>query len=230
VALRVLLICGSLQAKSSNRAVLEVVWARLAESAADVEESTSVGHIPAFNPDHQDIGGDVVAEFRDQIARCDAVVISTPEYAAGIPGALKNALDWIVGSGELYGKPVALLSAGTTGGRYARDQLIRSLTWQGAHIFAQLGVTAPRTKSDRGGRIVDPITVGAIDDLTDVILRIGQLPPDDRLKLVEQITGAAGVEAGHIAPVPEGRADWPRQRSEPRVGSIPEQTSGPHIR
>jgi len=199
----VLLICGSLQTKSSNRALLEVVRSRLVGGATRVEELTNLAHIPPFNPEHQENGGPAVAELRDRIARNNAVVISSPEYAAGIPGALKNALDWIVGSGELYGKPVALLSAGTTGGHYARDQLIRSLTWQGAHIFAQLGVAAPRTKSDRGGRIVDPITVGAINDLTDVILRIGQLPPDDRLKLVEQITGAAGVEPGHIAPVPD---------------------------
>jgi NAD(P)H-dependent FMN reductase len=55
------------------------------------------------------------------MARSDAVLIAAPEYAGGVAGTIKNALDWIVGSGELDTKPVAGISAGTSGGAFARQ-------------------------------------------------------------------------------------------------------------
>ena len=63
--------------------------------------------------------------WRRRIAAADAVLIAAPEYAGALAGTIKNALDWIVGSGELYAKPVAVLSAGTTGGSFARQHLSR---------------------------------------------------------------------------------------------------------
>jgi NAD(P)H-dependent FMN reductase len=48
-------------------------------------------------------------------------------------------------------KPVAVVSAGTAGGPFARQMLIQTLTWQGAHVVAQIGIAAPRTKVQRGG-------------------------------------------------------------------------------
>ncbi len=127
-----------------------------------------------------------------------------------MPGVLKNALDWVVGSGELYGKPVALISAGTTGGEHARQQLIRSLTWQGAHVVGHLGIAAPRTKSDADGRLVEPATVAEIRQLVARLLAVLDMNPDERLGVVQLITEAAGVEPGHIAPVPEDHT--PRER------------------
>ncbi len=132
------------------------------------------------------------------------MVVSTPEYAAALPGALKNALDWVVGSGDLYGKPVALISAGTTGGEFARHQLIRSLTWQGAHVVGHLGIAAPRTKSDADGRLVDPPTLVEIEALVDLVRAVLEMSGDERLDLVRKVTEEAGIEPGHIAPVPEG--------------------------
>lgn len=187
----VLLICGSLQKVSSNRALLDVVRARLAETGTGTVESVDVGSVPPFNVDRAEAPGSVVVDFRTQLAHSDAVVLSSPEYAAAIPGALKNALDWIVGSAELYTKPVAVLSAGTTGGEHARRQLIRSLTWQGAHVVAHLGVATPRTKSDQAGRIVDPATIDEIQDLVDRILLALSGPSRG---LVEQTLAWAGVD------------------------------------
>ncbi len=71
------------------------------------------------------------------------------------PSALKNAFDWLVGSGDIYRKPVAVISAGTSGGRYARQAMAQTLTWQGAYVVAELGITGPRTKSDDQGRVTD---------------------------------------------------------------------------
>ena len=65
-------------------------------------------------------------------------------------GVLKNALDWLVGSGELYRKPVAVLSAATSGGLHARATTTRTLTWQGAHVIEELGIAGPRAKIDQG--------------------------------------------------------------------------------
>ena len=129
------------------------------------------------------------------------MLIAAPEYAGALAGTIKNALDWVVGSGELYAKPVAVLSAGTTGGSFARQHLIQTLTWQGAHVVADLGIAAPRTKSDADGRYTDPATVAEIETLTAVLLDAVALPPRDRLALVRAVVDAAGVDAAHIAPV-----------------------------
>ena len=203
--LRLLLVSGSLQARSANRAALDVIRGEFVDRAdVEIGDSVDVGLVPAFNPDIADRPDANVDAFKSAIGEADAVVISAPEYAAGMPGALKNALDWVVGTGELYGKPVALISAGTSGGWHSRHQLIRSLTWQGAHVVGHLGISAPRTKSDADGRLVDPATIAEIRTLVDQLLAVVHMNPAERLQLVEQITEAAGVEPGHIAPVPEG--------------------------
>jgi NAD(P)H-dependent FMN reductase len=128
-------------------------------------------------------------------------MIAAPEYAGGLAGALKNALDWIVGSGELYSKPVVVLSAGTSGGVHARRNLIQTLTWQGAHVVGELGISAPRTKSDSRGHYTDPTTIGEIERLAQIAADAPTLAPEERLKLVTATTSSAGIEPGHIAPV-----------------------------
>lgn len=200
----VLLVCGSLQAMSANRAVLDIARSQL--SAMDdvaITEGVDLGSIPAFNTDLQDEPPLAVVDLRVQIARSDAVLVTTPEYAGSLPGALKNGLDWIVGSGELYAKPVAVMSAGTSGGPYARQHLIRTLTWQGAHVVAQLGITAPRSKSDSAGRIIDSETVAAVEQVARTLVSVVSMEPDERLDLVRRVTADAGVEPEHIAPVPQ---------------------------
>src|SRR5678815_2488952 len=98
---RVLAISGSLRRASSNSALIEAV-ARLAPDTVDVSIYRELETLPPFNPD-RDSGPApaAVARFRAALQACDAVLISSPEYAHGVPGVLKNALDWLVGSGEL---------------------------------------------------------------------------------------------------------------------------------
>jgi chromate reductase, NAD(P)H dehydrogenase (quinone) len=197
---RVLVMCGSLQSVSANRAALDVAASYLRQHDVDVEEAESVAAIPLFNPDSVTEPGGAVESLRDQIRGCDVVMIAAPEYAGGLAGAVKNALDWIVGSGELYSKPVVVLSAGTSGGVHARQDLIRTLTWQGAHVVGELGITAPRTKSDSHGRYTDSGTIGEIQRLAQIALEAPTLDAEERLKLVTAITSSSGIDPGHIAP------------------------------
>jgi chromate reductase, NAD(P)H dehydrogenase (quinone) len=199
--LRVLTVCGSIQPLSANRAALDVADAYLRPRPdVDLDDYTDLAHIPPLNaaPDHDP--GSAVRAWRDAIGSADAVLIAAPEYAGALAGTIKNALDWIVGSGELYATPVAVISAGTTGGHFARQTLIQTLTWQGAHVVAELGIAAPRTKSDRDGRITDPTTIADIERLADVLVGAPSLDADTRLRLVRTVIAGAGVDVAHIAP------------------------------
>jgi chromate reductase, NAD(P)H dehydrogenase (quinone) len=187
-------MCGSLQAASANRAALDVAVAHLRScGGVDVEEFDQLGDVPPFDPSVQEPSA-AVARLREMLGASHVVMIATPEYAGGLAGALKNALDWIVGSGELYDKPAVVLSAGTTGGAHARHQLIRTLTWQGALVVADLGIASPRTKTDRSGAFTDAVTIDAIQKLAAVARSAPSLPDDQRNDLVSAVLASAGVE------------------------------------
>jgi chromate reductase len=134
----ILTVSGSLQAASGNARLLALA-AAVAPVGVAVSLAQSVGELPHFNPD-LDVRPvpEPVVVWRAQLAAADAVLIAAPEYARSLPGALKDALDWIVGSGELYGKPVALLSSANieTRGQLGRAALEQTLRAQGAHVVA----------------------------------------------------------------------------------------------
>lgn len=201
-AVVVLLLCGSLQRLSANAAVLDVVRERAVAAGTTIIDFAALRDVPPFDPDHGDDPGDAVTMLRGAVGVADAVVIAAPEYAGSLAGVLKNALDWLVGTGELYQRVVGVLSAGTTGGVYAREALVRTLVWQGAHVVASLGVEAPRTKSDADGRITDPDTMDAIGALTDVVLRAVELDPAERATLRRAVAEGAGVDPARIAAGP----------------------------
>ena len=197
----ILTVCGSLQRQSANRAALDVVRRHLVSLDVTVDDFDQLALVPPLDVDTDDAPGPVVVDWRRRIAAADAVVIAAPEYGGAIAGTIKNALDWVVGSGELYGKPVAILSAGTSGGIYARRMLVQTLTWQGAHVVAQLGISAPRTKSDAAGAITDQSTIDAIEQVADTLLGALGMGIDERLALVRAIVDDAGVDPAHIAPI-----------------------------
>lgn len=127
--LRFLAISGSLRGASSNSTLLQAA-ARLAPDRVTITLAPSVGDLPHFNPDLDGEGAEPpppVARFRDGIRAADAVLISSPEYIHGVPGALKNALDWVASSGDLVDKPVALINASATA-HHAQDALMETLT------------------------------------------------------------------------------------------------------
>jgi len=112
---RILAISGSLSAASSNTALLRAA-ARLAPEGVEVELYQGLDGLPHFNPDlDRDLDDPLlpgpVRELRARVGAAEALLISSPEYAHGVPGSLKNALDWLVGGSEMPGLPVALVNA-----------------------------------------------------------------------------------------------------------------------
>jgi chromate reductase, NAD(P)H dehydrogenase (quinone) len=200
---RVLLVCGSLQRASANQAALDVARAALSATGAEAIAFESLGSIPPLNPDRGDDPGEAVLALRASIGAASAVLIAAPEYAGAIAGLVKNALDWIVGSGELYAKPVALLSAGTSGGVFARRDLVRTLSWQGAHVVASLGIDAVSTRSvreaDGSRRFTDPTTRGEIEALASSLVAAVAQKPSERFAAVAKLARDAGVEQGPLA-------------------------------
>ena len=151
-SIRVLAISGSLRRGSSNTALIGAA-ARLAPEAVEVSIYRELAELPPFNPD---LEGDralaTVTRFRAQLQASDAVLISSPEYAHGVPGVLKNALDWVVGSGELVDKPIAVINAS---GRatHAWISLRDTLTVMSARVIVAASITVPldgRTLDSKG--------------------------------------------------------------------------------
>jgi NAD(P)H-dependent FMN reductase len=139
---RVLAISGSLQARSSNSAVVRLAQ-RLADDHVRVNVFDALDSLPYFNPDLDvDPPPPSVHAFRERVAAADALLIASPEYAHEMPGVLKNALEWLVSSGELYAKPVAVLCAapGPQRGAYAREALERTLSAEGAQVILSVTV------------------------------------------------------------------------------------------
>ena len=136
--MRVLAISGSLRARSSNRALLRAA----ATLAPGMEWETYEGlaELPHFNPDEDDDDRPVppaVAELRARFIAAEGWVISSPEYAHGVPGSLKNALDWLVSCPELPGKPVLLLNASAVGGDFAQASLTETLRTMSLEVLEE---------------------------------------------------------------------------------------------
>ena len=94
------------------------------------ETYEGLADLPHFNPDEDEEGRPVppaVADLRSRVIAADGWIISSPEYAHGVPGSLKNALDWLVSCPELPGKPVLLLNASAAGGDFAQAALAETL-------------------------------------------------------------------------------------------------------
>lgn len=112
---QILAICGSTRKDSVNHHLIEAIT-RLCENEFLFSVYTSIGDIAAFNPDiPEEEQPATVKAFRKLVKDADGILICTPEYAHGVPGALKNAFDWTVGSAEFSGKPTALITASTDG-------------------------------------------------------------------------------------------------------------------
>ncbi|HSU95766.1 MAG TPA: NADPH-dependent FMN reductase [Gemmatimonadaceae bacterium] len=156
----ILAISGSLRTGASNTTVLQAA-ALLAPPGVTITLYDGLGALPHFNPDLDSQDGDqlpaIVADLREQIGRADGVLISCPEYAHGIPGSFKNLLDWLVGSTEFPGKPVALLNTSPMS-VHAPAQLAEILTTMNARLIREASVTVqPRSRGSSAGDIAtDP--------------------------------------------------------------------------
>ncbi len=141
-SLTLLAISGSLRAKSSNGSLLLAAQS-LAPEGVEVRISDGLGRLPLFNPDlDEEPGPPAVVDLRERIRAADGVIVSSPEYAHGVPGAMKNALDWLVGSGELVDKPVALWNASPTS-TYAHAALLEILGVMSARLLPEASIAIP---------------------------------------------------------------------------------------
>jgi chromate reductase len=141
-------ISGSLRAQSANTEVLRAC-ALLAPPSANVTIFNGLASLPHFNPD-LDAEGAVppgsVEDFRRQIGNADAVLISSPEYAHGVPGSLKNALDWLVSSSEIVYKPIGMLNISPRS-TYAYESLLETLRTMSTFPVPGALVELPLTRS-----------------------------------------------------------------------------------
>ncbi|MFN2427115.1 MAG: NADPH-dependent FMN reductase [Candidatus Binatia bacterium] len=156
--MRILAISGSLKATSSNSALLRAAAAVAPEHTFTFYDQ-QIGELPHFRPDLDEEGAIAplpVAELRRLVAEADALLISCPEYAHGVPGSFKNALDWLVSSSELTDKPVALLMAGPGGATHAWAALAPTLRVMGCRLVFEASLVVARRHFTDDGHVADP--------------------------------------------------------------------------
>ncbi len=168
--LNVISICGSLRKGSYNRMVMNALPA-LAPEGMKITEAPPFSEFPLYNADIQNSTGfpAPVQKLADAIRAADGVIINTPEYNFGVPGGLKNAIDWVsrLQNQPFAGKPVALQSAspGPVGGARVQYDLRRTMVFLDAMTLNKpeifIGNCAQRI-DDKTGKITDEQTVGFI--------------------------------------------------------------------
>jgi NAD(P)H-dependent FMN reductase len=140
--LQILAMSGSLSRSSSNTALLRAA-ARIGREQIAIEVYEKMAELPLFNVDLDvDPAPAAVTDFRACLSKCDGILISSPEYAHGISGVLKNALDWTVSSGDFYEKPVAVFNASPRA-TIAQASLIEILKTMGSKIVEDACIAVP---------------------------------------------------------------------------------------
>ena len=178
--MRIVAVSGSLRVNSTNSALARAM-AGLAPAGVDFAIYEGLATLPHFSPelDTDDVPAPVKA-WRVQLEAADGVVICTPEYAFGMPGSLKNALDWVVSSGELWRKPVAAISASPSalGGEKAHAALLLTLTALEAQSVENASLTLPfvRSKINADGAVIDTATRESLQFSLDALVKAAQLP------------------------------------------------------
>jgi chromate reductase len=162
---KIFAISGSTKAASTNGLYIACITALLGKDF-EVTNIPSIADIPHFNPD-LDLENPlkVVADLRSNIQQADGIIISTPEYAMGLPGSLKNLLDWTVSSASFSGKPVLALVASTQGEK-AYQSIIDILTVIEAKVAAQL-IPYAKAKINNQSVITDNETLAALKSTVD---------------------------------------------------------------
>ncbi len=166
-------LCGSLRAGSLNSAVAHAA-AALCPPGVVLTVDNGLDALPFFNPDvEQACPPPVVAAHRARLAAADAVLLASPEYARGTSGMLKNALEWVVGSGDLVDKPVAVVTASpsTTGGDRAQAWLAETLGMMGARVLPESLRIPLATNKITDGRVTDEETLASLRDLLEAMAR-----------------------------------------------------------
>lgn len=173
----VLGLSGSLREQSSNTRLLSFIG-DLMPAGTEFRMYRGLAHLPHFSPDLDGDGAPTdpaVGEWRKALQTADAIVICTPEYAKGVPGTLKNALDWSVSSGEFVNKPTAAVSASPhpDGGATALHSLVLTLRMMSAVIPDQTSLALPFVTRVMAadGRVTDAEALSSLQNLVQALLQ-----------------------------------------------------------
>jgi chromate reductase len=161
--MRVLGISGSLRRDSHNTALLRHAGELFEAEGAEFEIYDGLREIPPYDEDDDvENGPEAVARMRAAVAEADAVFFVTPEYNSSIPGALKNAIDWLSrprATSVMNNKPVAVIGASTGmfGAVWAQAELRKVLGSTGARVVpGEVALGHAHTRFDDDGRLNDP--------------------------------------------------------------------------
>jgi chromate reductase, NAD(P)H dehydrogenase (quinone) len=169
--IRILAISGSLRQASSNTTLLQAAIS-LSPAGVEMKLYDGLGNLPHFNPDLEPTAPPAVTDLKQQLAWCDGLVICSPEYAHGVPGVLKNALDWLVSGFEFIDKPIALFNASPRA-THAQAALIEIVTVMSGHIIpaACIAVPLPGRNLDAAGIVADPALSSQIAVAIDALAK-----------------------------------------------------------
>jgi chromate reductase, NAD(P)H dehydrogenase (quinone) len=166
---KILAISGSLRENSSTQHILRSLqlWT---PPAAELTIYSGLAALPHFNDSASP--PDAVETWRRQLAEAHAVLICTPEYAFGVPGSLKNALDWTVSSGDFVDKPVGLITAATAGDK-AHASLLLTLSALSAKLSEEtnLLISFIRAKITTDGNVKDSETINALQAVLNALIK-----------------------------------------------------------
>ncbi|MFM6927866.1 MAG: NADPH-dependent FMN reductase [Bdellovibrio sp.] len=159
--MQIFAISGSLRAESTNTLILKATAELIGDNGVHFYQYGDLGLLPHFNPDlDNDHPPELVTQLRKALKASDALLVCSPEYIHGIPGSLKNALDWLASSGELDGMPVGIINATPSidGATFAQQALQEVLKVLSNNIIpeAVVRIGAVKTKMDPQGKITDP--------------------------------------------------------------------------
>jgi len=174
-AVKLLTMSGSLRARSSNTELLRAAQL-VADPSWSFDHYGGLASLPHFNPD-LDLEGatppPTVGDLRARIAAADAVLISSPEYAHGVPGSLKNALDWMVSDAAMIGKPIALLNASARS-TFAHPQLAETLRTMSTALVPAASAVVPLDgrRIDAAAIAADPVLSALVTDALDALAAI----------------------------------------------------------
>lgn len=168
--INILAVSGSLRATSANTQMLKDIQQWVPQEI-EFTIYPDLANLPAFDDSAEE--GEGITKWRQELAAADGVFICSPEYAFGVPGALKNAIDWTVRSGELVNKPLALVTAASSGEKAHAAWL---------HIFSALSANIPkggallipfiRTKLNEKGEIADAATKAAVHSVLQALINV----------------------------------------------------------
>jgi chromate reductase, NAD(P)H dehydrogenase (quinone) len=167
--MKVLALSGSLRAASINSMLLRVM-ARLAPAGISVLVFSGLGELPLFNPDREADCPARVAEFQRLVAESDALIIASPEYAHGVTGSIKNALDWLVGFEAFAPKAVAVLNTPPRA-HHADAALRETLRTMAADIVESASISIPPLGANlsESAMMATPSVVSAIRDSLEAL-------------------------------------------------------------